>query len=134
MVKPADLTGKQFGRWTVQKRIASKRGRCMWRCVCQCGRIKDVPAKVLLNGNSKSCGCWRTDSNNSARFIDLKGKTFGAWTVLAVSPARRRPREKIRWICVCLCGETREVYGCNLRRGVSQSCGACNKRPKRHLS
>lgn len=32
-----------------------------------------------------------------------------------------------RWICRCDCGETREVFGSNLIRGLSQSCGCLTR-------
>jgi len=34
------------------------------------------------------------------RFIDLTGKRFGRWKVLAIHPERRRPL----WLCRCDCG------------------------------
>ena len=59
------------------------------------------------------------------RFYDLKGKTFGNWTVL-----RRAPNRTFRtmWWCRCTCGTRRSVAMTTLTDGTSQSCG-CLKRP-----
>ncbi len=55
------LIGKRFGRWTVTgvgDRIGER--RCLL-CICDCGSTKQVAAKRLKKGESKSCGCWRRD-------------------------------------------------------------------------
>lgn len=52
--------------------------------------------------------------------IDLTGKRFGTWTVVALG-SKGTPHRK--WLCRCDCGVEREVSGLNLRRGVSQNCG-----------
>lgn len=49
------------------------------------------------------------------RRIDLQGRRFGHWTVLEKSGAN--------WSCRCDCGVTKDVFGNNLVRGLSQSCG-----------
>lgn len=53
-----NLTGKQFGRWSVfEKTGSTTNGTALWRCVCQCGSVRDVKSSRLLAGRSKSCGC-----------------------------------------------------------------------------
>src|SRR4051812_28111249 len=54
-------------------------------------------------------------------FIDLKGQKFGRWTVIC--KAGPSPRNQIRWLCECECGEHRIVGGESLRGGSSKSCG-----------
>ena len=67
-----DLVGKRFSHWLVGKRFsrwevlsfAGKResdGRVLWNCKCDCGNERVVPAKTLLNGDSKSCGCFKLE-------------------------------------------------------------------------
>ncbi len=54
---PQDLTGKQFGRWTVLG-PAPKRGKNRrWWCVCECGTERDVLGFQLNSGATVSCGC-----------------------------------------------------------------------------
>lgn len=47
-----DLTGKQFGKWTVIRYAGLKR----WLCKCSCGIEKEVFGLSLRNGTSNSCG------------------------------------------------------------------------------
>jgi len=60
--------------------------------------------------------------------IDLTGQQFGRWRVLAIHPERRRYGKNsksifVLWRCRCDCGVEGIVFGCNLRRGLSKSCG-----------
>ena len=57
-----NLTDEKFGRWTVQA-LTGKRGfQTTWRCVCECGTVKeDVLYGSLTNGGSLSCGCIRSE-------------------------------------------------------------------------
>ena len=52
--------------------------------------------------------------------IDLTGQKFGKLTVMerAVGPPK-----KTKWKCACDCGNSSVVFGQNLRRGHTTSCG-----------
>ena len=52
-----DLTGKRFGRLTVQKRVENRGTSPQWLCNCDCGNTKVVLGSLLRNGHTKSCGC-----------------------------------------------------------------------------
>lgn len=55
---PYDIIGVRFGRLTVIERIENtKDGKAQFKCHCDCGQYKDVRAKSLRNGDTKSCGC-----------------------------------------------------------------------------
>lgn len=60
-----DLTGQRFGRWTVlEEAPTKKKDWCTvryWHCRCDCGTEKNVLQANLLNGDSKSCGCYRRE-------------------------------------------------------------------------
>jgi hypothetical protein len=57
-----DLTGKQFGRWTVlHHEPTAKRGSSQWWCKCECGAEKSVQYSALTGGRTKSCGCLRRE-------------------------------------------------------------------------
>lgn len=56
-----DLVGQKFGRLTVVQREKCINRQLFWRCVCDCGRIKNVDAKHLRDGNTRSCGCLRRE-------------------------------------------------------------------------
>ena len=58
MGKFIDLTGKQYGRLTVLSRH-SEHGSdpIIWKCLCECGKEKNIRGQVLKNGSITSCGC-----------------------------------------------------------------------------
>lgn len=56
-----DLTGKTFGRLTVQDK-APRTYQTMWECVCSCGARDVVVSGInLRTGHTASCGCLRTE-------------------------------------------------------------------------
>jgi hypothetical protein len=72
----------------------------------------------------------------TGRLIDITGKRFGRWTVVAIYPERRRYGKAgkaiaVLWRCQCDCGEEGIVFGCNLRRGLSKSCGCAAREATR---
>ena len=103
-----DLTGKQFGEWTVLKKSETRKR--YWLCRCSCGYQKEVQDYTLIHNKSKSCG------HESGRLKDIKGKTFGDWTVLDYV-------DNGIWRCRCSCGTIKEIHGKALRSGSSTSCG-----------
>ena len=53
-----DLTGLKFGRLTAQMRVGKdKNNNAVWQCICECGKVVNVPTKSLMDNNTKSCGC-----------------------------------------------------------------------------
>uniref|UniRef100_UPI00351F6BF2 HNH endonuclease signature motif containing protein n=1 Tax=Mycolicibacterium fortuitum TaxID=1766 RepID=UPI00351F6BF2 len=52
--------------------------------------------------------------------IDMTGRTCGELTVLYRDD---RPGTKVKWICVCACGNTTSVDGTKLRNGRTKTCG-----------
>lgn len=67
--------GERYGRWTVLEYAglrwasASSTGRLrVYRCVCDCGREREVRGTDLVRGVSMSCGCvrWETRKANAS--------------------------------------------------------------------
>lgn len=56
-----DLIGNKFGRWTVLGFERSDRHGLQWRCKCECGKEKVVLGTHLRYGNSRSCGCLKSE-------------------------------------------------------------------------
>ena len=60
----------------------------MWHCRCDCGKELDVHSGALLNGSSKSCGCYSRDmasknmsvKNKKYNTYDLSGDYGVGWT------------------------------------------------------
>ena len=84
MTKLLDLTGKQFGRWTVLYRdTASKSVR--WICRCECGTVRSVMRCNLRHRDpsrrSTSCGCYcREAASLSSTKHGLRNlPTYGEW-------------------------------------------------------
>jgi hypothetical protein len=73
--KPSvDLVGQKFGQLVATRRVIvtkeSGRKEGVWLCLCDCGKETHVRCSALLNGNTKSCGCYRgrpLESGRSAR-------------------------------------------------------------------
>ena len=108
-----DLTGKQFGLWTVirqaePKADSSGREYEMWTCRCSCEKHteKDIYVQHLIHGNSKSCGCLLKKAGDRFR---THGKTetrlYNIWSCMkrrcnsSKNPAY--PRYGGRGISVC---------------------------------
>lgn len=58
-----DLIGKSFGYLVPYKALdqRSPSGNVMWECVCRCGSVVSVSSSSLLNGTTKSCGCYNRE-------------------------------------------------------------------------
>lgn len=59
-----------------------------------------------------------------SRLIDLTGQQFGYLTVIK---RVENIGKQVRWLCRCKCGKEKIVYGTNLRRGLTTSCGCYRK-------
>lgn len=57
--------------------------------------------------------------------IDMIGQTFGKLTV--IEEGSRLKSGVIKWVCLCECGNRKEISGRALRSGMTTSCG-CNNR------
>lgn len=99
-MKLIDLTGKQFGRLTVIKRIKSKvfpsgQKQSQYLCKCECGKLTVVISRNLKSGNTTSCGCvaleyrtkhkaWNTKvykcwDNMKSRCLNPKATGYAHW-------------------------------------------------------
>lgn len=53
-----DLTGQRFGRLLALEQAGRcSDGQILWKCVCDCGVIKNVRSKSLRQQVTRSCGC-----------------------------------------------------------------------------
>ena len=73
-----DLKGQKFGKlMVIEKAGKSKHGHLMYKCMCDCGNIKNVRSASLRNGNTQSCGCFNKDSHIIHGMS--KTPTFSTW-------------------------------------------------------
>lgn len=60
-----DLTGQVFSRWTVlgkgQTVGSGRKSKGTWKCLCECGTVRDVATCNLTAEKSRSCGCLQKD-------------------------------------------------------------------------
>ena len=55
---PYDIIGCRFGRLIVVERVENTAyNKAQFKCKCDCGNYKNVAAKSLRSGATKSCGC-----------------------------------------------------------------------------
>jgi hypothetical protein len=54
-----DLTGQQYGYFTVLRFERRENERTYWRCLCVCGKEHVTIGTRLRRGKAKSCGCQR---------------------------------------------------------------------------
>ena len=82
-----DLTDKRFGRLLVKgvsKKVQSgKRERYYWKCICDCGKEKDVRTDCLTSGYVQSCGCLKKEQDrvNLTKFHRHKLSNTNLWHV-----------------------------------------------------
>ena len=56
--------------------------------------------------------------------IDLTGQKFGRLSVIERDTTIKKG---VYWKCICDCGNTKTIYGGDLRSGATQSCGCLNR-------
>ena len=117
MYYAGDITGKQYGEWTVLRKYeGSKHNNPKWVCRCSCGVEKPVLTYALVHGISKNCG--------SPIHMEYIGKKYGSLTVL---PKWERRGNRIYFLCKCDCGVEKYIAIHHLIEGKSSSCG-CKRR------
>lgn len=55
------LIGERFHRLTVQEIVYVKNSHTRAKCLCECGNEITTQIQYLLNGHTKSCGCYRKE-------------------------------------------------------------------------
>lgn len=120
-----DLTNKRFGKLTVLHQVSSKKyNGARWLCQCDCGKQKEIGGRLLREGRTQSCGCYRSEKMRMGRVrykqVDLTGERFGRLVV--VQRVFNRGRETC-WLCKCDCGKEVEILRRSLTGGKTRSCG-----------
>lgn len=126
LTKPReDLSGKRFGRLTVQYSIVRRNGHSGWMCLCDCGNTAVVQTSKLKSGHTKSCGCYMRDRASKSNSIILTGQRFGRLVAIRRTEGHKTPSGQIlsEYECICDCGNVLNVLAMNLVSGNTQSCG-----------
>ena len=87
-MQPLALTGKVFGRLTVLYRDGTLKKQSAWMCVCECGEQVLLPAGYLTTGDTRSCGCLKSEESK-ARFTthgqsgaNKQTPTYNSWRAM----------------------------------------------------
>src|ERR1700678_3895811 len=74
-----DLSGQRFGRLTVAARAKNdQNARVQYLCLCSCGNQVSVRACSLRSGDTKSCGCLRSEgASTRAKTRIIHGHAVG---------------------------------------------------------
>lgn len=129
MANVRDYTGKRFGYLTALEVVGKNKYNInLWKCLCDCGNIKEVPTNFLSIGSTKSCGCKQYKTGPRR---DLSGDVYGNFTVLKYEYTKES-NSMAYYLCQCSCGTQKVVSHGNLRSGHSNSCGCLAPRGKDH--
>ena len=109
-----DLTGRRFGKLTVETYIGSSK----WRCRCGCGNYIDVATSDLLK--TKSCGC----SSHEGHPIDITGIRYNHLTAMCFDHCGND--SKHYWRFRCDCGNEVVLKKIYVTTGDVKSCGCCS--------
>lgn len=115
--------GTKFGQLTVLSKTprVNSKGSTKYHCLCDCGEECDIDGVKLVNGHTKSCGCYRKEQSSRNFFKDETGKTYGNLTVLGFSHYDKQGLAN--WRVRCKCGTEFTVVGNSLRFNKTVSCG-----------
>jgi len=77
--KSKDLTGQQFGKWTVTgpHTQRSSNGGMFWRCKCECGQNGKISSTSLIRG--KSTQCWFCGRQATRKRFCAQGHDTELW-------------------------------------------------------
>lgn len=61
-MRAKDISGQRFGRLTTLNPTSKrKNGHIVWHCQCDCGNTVYLPISYLTSGDTRSCGCLKTE-------------------------------------------------------------------------
>ena len=64
------LIGKRFGRLTVLSFVGVDHSeKRLFLCRCECGTEREFVIANLINGDTKSCGCWNLEATRNRNFV-----------------------------------------------------------------
>lgn len=117
-----DLTGKKIGRLLVlEKTEKNSDRRFVYKCLCDCGKYKNLNSNELRI--VRSCGCLHSETSRNKTFKDLTGKRFGRLTVIKERRDIPKKTTDALWECQCDCGKNGIWTTHTLNSGNTTSCG-----------
>lgn len=88
-----DLTGQQYGYWTVIGPAPKRFNTIHWLCRCRCGTTRAVQSGAMRSGRSRGCGAhckaqWLTFEEAREQARQLGFKTKLQWQLWSSTPDR----------------------------------------------
>lgn len=83
-----EMIGKRFGKLVVIEESAVRNpyaSKAYWVCKCDCGNItKPILGTALRNGNTKSCGCFKTEQirKSNTRHGGCGDRLYSVWNAM----------------------------------------------------
>lgn len=119
-----DLTNQKFGRLTAKEIAENIPGKGnVWRCECECGGQKNVPASYLRNGHTRSCGCLNAERKAK---LDITGQRWGRLVAVrqtGYTTIEQTGKKQAVWLWRCDCGNEKEIPATQVKHGGTRSCG-----------
>lgn len=118
-----DLSNQRFTRLVALRPVLKpdRPKQSFWECLCDCGNTCVVDGSSLRTSGTKSCGCLKS---NGRKIRDLTGQRFGKLVALQFEHHKGR---RLRWNCLCDCGNTTSVAAIKLVNEEIASCGCARR-------
>lgn len=120
MEKYLYLVGTKVNKWTIMS-IEHTRRHPDAICRCECGTIKPVNIRNLINNQSKDCGCGRKKNLSNVERLNLIGNKYGKLTVIEMLDVNKHHKQLCK--CLCECGKETIVVASSLISNHTLSCG-----------
>ena len=96
------IKGQVFNRWTVVGSFEKRGITFYWLCRCSCGTERFVSQCHLVNGASKSCGCWNKEKAKQPKtHLRTHGLTktglFKSWSSMKTRCLNPRNKDYVRY-------------------------------------
>ncbi len=122
-----DMIGKTSGRlMIIDFSHTCPRSNCsVLVYVCICGSIGLIRRSSIVNGTSKSCGCFQKQQASSAAKLRRKILPlgdYGTYRVIGTASSGRQGRSRSKCECT-LCRKEFVADDANLKNGNTKSCG-----------
>lgn len=113
-----DLTGMQFGRWTVVKYTPRRRSdgkvRPAYLCRCSCGNESVIDADNLKKNKTRSCGCLQKELQSQKQCSHGESHTnlYNVWCAIKRRCYNQNTKEYYRYggRGIGMCSEWKESY------------------------
>lgn len=95
----------------------NENGRDFWHFKCDCGENIITKRIKVINGEVKSCGCFKRE--------DISGKKFNRLTAIKFMNINKD--RSLNWLFECECGNYLKTRKTSVTNNITKSCGCIKK-------